>query len=78
MKKLIVLLLFSLSLQSCIVILSTKNRSERDKKTLNRKGLVFLTTKKHKGNIFKYYAQKIHYNSLKRKVGKTKNVSKNK
>lgn len=78
MKKLIVLLLLSMSLQSCIVILSTKNTSERDNKTLTRKGLEFLTTKKHKGNIFKYYAQKIHYNSLKRKIGRQKNVSKNK
>ena len=76
MKKLLLVLL--LSLQSCIVILSTKNNSERDKKSLTKRSLVFLTTKKHKGNIFKYYVQKMHYNSLKRKVGKTKNVSKNK
>ena len=78
MKKLIVLLFLLFFLQSCIIINTTKNNSERDKKSLNRKGIVFLTTRKHKGNIFKYYAQKMHYNSLKRKVGREKNVNKNK
>ena len=78
MKKLLIFLLIFISLQSCIVINTTKNNSERDTKSLKRRGIVFLTTRKHKGNIFKYYSQKIHYNNIKRKIGRQKNVNKNK
>jgi hypothetical protein len=61
-------------LNSCIVISTTKNNSERDKKSLDRRGIKFLTVKKHRGNIFKYWIQRQHYNNIKRKVGREKNI----
>ena len=42
-----------LSLNSCIIILSTKNSSERDKKMVQKKTYIKFTTKKKiGGNIF--------------------------
>lgn len=76
MKRIIIAMLCLFLMNSCIIIMSTKNRSQQDKKILNNRYLKFTAhTKKRNPNKIVVWIQQKHLNNVKKKMNKKNNKS---